>query len=65
MNNGNFLLYEKIADIIRRRIGDDKYPVDTRMPSEEVLARELSVSRPTIKKAVSLLEKEGLGEDLI
>jgi DNA-binding LacI/PurR family transcriptional regulator len=60
MNNGNFLLYEKIADILRKRILEDGYPVNTRMPSEEVLAKELSVSRPTIKKAVSLLEKEGL-----
>ncbi|MFH0921002.1 MAG: substrate-binding domain-containing protein [Fibrobacterota bacterium] len=56
----NFLLYEKVADTLRKRIVSGVYPVGSRIPSEETLSRELDVSRPTIKKAVCAIENEKL-----
>jgi len=58
--NTNFLLYEKVADTLRNRIVSGIYPISSRIPSEETLSCELDVSRPTIKKAVSILEGERL-----
>lgn len=62
MNNSQFLLYEKIADAIRKRVADDTYPLQSRIPSEVDLAAEFKVSRPTVKSAVEALVKEGVLE---
>lgn len=59
-NEENYLLYEKVAEKLRNRILSGQYPINSRIPSEETLSQELDVSRPTIKKAVSILEEEKL-----
>ncbi len=60
MNKKTGLYYEKVADLLRNRIQSESYPVNTKIPSEDSLARELDYSRPTIKRAIDLLEGEGL-----
>jgi len=52
--------YEKIANIIRQRIRDGVYPVETLIPDQVSLAEEFDVSRMTVKRAMDILELEGL-----
>lgn len=52
--------YEEIANIIRERIADGTYPVDSMLPTQSELTKEFGVSRMTIKKAVEILTIEGL-----
>lgn len=52
--------YEEIAGIIRDRISEGVYPVDTKLPVQSDLAKEFGVSRMTIKKAIEILTIEGL-----
>lgn len=52
--------YEEIADILRERIQDKRYPPDTFLPNQTDLVKEFKVSRMTIKKAVGILAMEGL-----
>lgn len=52
--------YEEIANIIRERIADGTYPVDSMLPTQSELTKEFGVSRMTIKKAVEILTFEGL-----
>lgn len=52
--------YEEIANVIRTRISDGIYPVDSNLPVQSDLAKEFSVSRMTIKKAIEILTIEGL-----
>ena len=52
--------YEMIAGKIRQRIREDIYPVDSLIPDQVSLAKEFNVSRMTVKKAMDILELEGL-----
>lgn len=52
--------YEEIATIIRERISEGIYPVDTKLPVQSDLAKEFGVSRMTVKKAIEILTIEGL-----
>ena len=52
--------YEEIAGIIRTRISDGTYPIDSMLPIQSNLAKEFGVSRMTIKKAIEMLTIEGL-----
>ena len=56
------LLYEKTAKIIEAKIEDGTYPVSMRLPGEDRLAKELDIARPTLHKAILLLEAKGLIE---
>ncbi len=51
-----------LADEIFARIADQRYPLGTRLPAEREVARSFSVSRDTVRKALSLLEHHGLIE---
>lgn len=42
--------YEEIASIIRTRISDGTYPIDSMLPIQSDLAKEFGVSRMTIKR---------------
>jgi len=59
-SSADALLYEQIAGSLRERIAGGKYPLNAKLPSEQVLSGEFGVSRPTVKNAVRLLEREGL-----
>lgn len=42
--------YEEIANILRDRIANGVYPVDSMLPIQSELSKEFGVSRMTIKK---------------
>ncbi|MDO8359541.1 MAG: FadR/GntR family transcriptional regulator [Devosia sp.] len=53
-------LYRKIADQISVMIKDGEYTPGDRLPPERDLARQLCVSRPSVREALIALEVEGL-----
>lgn len=52
--------YRKVYDQLKSHIQSDEYPPNTLIPSEPELCALYAVSRTTIRKAIELLEKEGL-----
>lgn len=55
-------LYRQIADQIRELVRDGEFAPGSRLPPERDLARELGVSRPSVREALIALEIEGLVE---
>ncbi|MGX1760047.1 GntR family transcriptional regulator [Streptomyces lydicus] len=53
---GTYLL---IADALRKEIGKGRF-AETGLPSEAALMREHGVARTTVRRALEILEKEGL-----
>ena len=53
-------LYRQIADQIRTLIRAREFPAGARLPPERDLARQLGVSRPSVREALIALEVEGL-----
>jgi DNA-binding FadR family transcriptional regulator len=53
-------LYVQIADQIRVMIGNREVAPGARLPAERDLARQLGVSRPSLREALIALEIEGL-----
>jgi DNA-binding FadR family transcriptional regulator len=52
-------LYRQIAEQLRVLIGNGEFPVGTRLPAERDLARQLGVSRPSVREALIAMEVEG------
>jgi DNA-binding FadR family transcriptional regulator len=55
-------LYRQIADQIRALIASGEFRAGGRLPPERDLARQLGVSRPSVREALIALEVEGLVE---
>ena len=55
-------LYRQIADQIRTLILSGEFPAGARLPPERDLARQLGVSRPSVREALIALEVAGLVE---
>lgn len=53
-------LYRQIADQIRALIGGGEFVPGARLPPERDLAKQLGVSRPSVREALIALEVEGL-----
>ncbi len=53
-------LYRQIADQIRTLIGNGEFAAGSRLPPERDLAKQLGVSRPSVREALIALEVEGL-----
>jgi DNA-binding FadR family transcriptional regulator len=53
-------LYRQIADQISVLISEGEYAPGDRLPAERDLARQLGVSRPSVREALIALEVEGL-----
>lgn len=54
------MIYKSIAERLKNRINSDEFEVGDALPSEKALASELQVSVMTIRKALTLLEREKL-----
>lgn len=52
-------LYESVLDVIKQRIIDGKYPIDSLLPTETELEEEFKVSKITVRKAIQLLQDDG------
>src|SRR6266567_3838832 len=55
-------LYRQIADQIRTLIRSGEFSAGSRLPPERDLARQLGVSRPSVREGLIALEVEGLVE---
>jgi DNA-binding FadR family transcriptional regulator len=55
-------LYRQIADQIRTLIRSGEFSAGSRLPPERDLAKQLGVSRPSVREALIALEVEGLVE---
>ena len=53
-------LYRQIADQISVLISEGEYSAGARLPAERDLAKQLGVSRPSVREALIALEVEGL-----
>ncbi|MFI6811943.1 GntR family transcriptional regulator [Nonomuraea sp. NPDC050328] len=54
--------YAQIVQAIRRKIDDGTFPPGSLLPSETQLVREFSVSRPTVVRALQVLQLRGIIE---
>src|SRR3982751_2699130 len=52
-------LYRQIAEQLRTLISAGEWAVGTRLPAERDLARQLGVSRPSVREALIAMEVEG------
>lgn len=52
--------YAQIVQTIRRRIADGTYPPGSLLPSETQLVKEFGVSRPTVVRALQVLQLRGI-----
>lgn len=52
-------LYRQIAEQLRGLISQGEFAAGTRLPAERDLARQLGVSRPSVREALIALEVEG------
>lgn len=55
-------MWQQVADHVRGQILDGTYQPGQPLPSEEALAAEFGVSRPTIREGIKTLAAEGLVE---
>lgn len=55
-------LYRQIAEQLRQAIGQGEFAPGARLPAERDLARQLGVSRPSLREALIALEIEGVIE---
>lgn len=51
--------YKQLADWIKGRIQDQTYTVGMKLPTEAELSEQFSLSRHTVRQAISCLEEEG------
>lgn len=59
LSGGHGPLYLQIATLIRRRIRTGHWSPGERIPSLDVLAKELGVALVTVRQAIGILEEEG------
>lgn len=55
----NVPLYIKLSDSLKERIVSEAYKVGDLLPTEELLQKEFSSSRTTVRNAIEVLEKGG------
>ncbi len=51
--------YQQLRGLLLEELGQDRYAVGRRFPSENELAKRFDISPLTVRKALSLLEQEG------
>jgi GntR family transcriptional regulator len=55
-------VYVQLASLFRRFIVTGQWPVDRQVPTHETLAAQFDVNPATVRKAIALLEEEGLAQ---
>lgn len=55
-----YSLYQQLADSLRDKIYEGKYAFGDKLPSERALAESFGISHLTVRKALGILEEEGL-----
>jgi len=55
-------LYRQIADLLANHIRNGEFPAGSYLPSERDLAKQLGVSRSSVREALIALEVSGLVE---
>lgn len=60
IQKGKKPLYISVYDNLYKLITDGTFSVDSKLPTETELAKELGVSRMTLRQAISLLQDDGL-----
>lgn len=55
-----YMLYQQLADSLRDKIYEGKYMFGDKIPSERALAATFGISHLTVRKALAVLEEEGL-----
>ena len=55
-------LYHQLADLLTRSIRSDEFEPGDMIPSENILAREHGIGRPTVRQAMDILVRKGLVE---
>lgn len=55
-------LYEQVINILRKKIDNGEFKVNERLPSERELAKDMEVSRGTLRDAFRVLESQGIIE---
>ena len=53
-------LYEQVGDVVRKQILAGMWKINTALPPEGDIARDFGVSAGTMRKALDMLEAEGL-----
>lgn len=53
-------LYQELAIRLRRAVGDGTYPPGSRLPSEHELAQSFGVARSTVRRALAILNEDGV-----
>ena len=59
-HNSSKTLYIQIKENLEEGIRSGKYPIDSKLPSENDLCNTFNVSRITIRKALDILENKGI-----
>lgn len=57
---GKYMLYQQLADSLRDKIYEGTYAFGDKIPSERTLAATFGISHLTVRKALAILEEEGL-----
>lgn len=55
-----YSLYQQLADSLRDKIYEGKYAFGDKLPAERSLAEKFGISHLTVRKALAILEEEGL-----
>lgn len=58
--SGAWGAYSRIAETLLQRVASGGYPPDSRLPSEVALCGEFGVVRNTVRRALAVLEADGL-----
>lgn len=56
---GKIFLYQKVYEELLERIQNGTYPPGEKLPADDELCREFSVSAITVKKALEMLAESG------
>ena len=55
-----YSLYQQLADSLRDKIYEGQYAFGDKLPSERSLAEKFGISHLTVRKALAILEEEGM-----